>query len=64
MALLLKTTKQIETQLDQFLDTVSDAAMLFQLGMEDYLLMRVCNVSIRTMEIVRAMEKGNKSQEE
>ena len=37
MAILLKTTKQIEAQIDLFLDIVSDSALLFQLGMDDYL---------------------------
>ncbi len=37
MALLLKTTKFVESQIDTFLDIVSDSAILFQLGIEDYL---------------------------
>ncbi len=37
MALVLKTTKFVESQIDTFLDVVSDSALLFQLGMEDYL---------------------------
>ncbi|HOH46753.1 MAG TPA: DUF47 family protein [Candidatus Cloacimonadota bacterium] len=40
MALLLKTTKFIESQIDAFLDIVSDSATLFQLAVEDYLLDR------------------------
>ena len=36
MALLLKTTRFVESQIDTFLDVVSDSALLFQLGMEDY----------------------------
>lgn len=37
MALVLKTTKFVESQIDTFLDVVSDSALLFQLGVEDYL---------------------------
>ncbi len=37
MPLILKTTKFVETQIDLFLDVVSDAALLFQLAMDDYL---------------------------
>jgi len=37
MAILLKTTKVIEAQIDQFLDIVSDCALLFHMGVEDYL---------------------------
>jgi hypothetical protein len=37
MAILLKTTKVIEAQLDQFLDILSDTAMLYLKGVEDYL---------------------------
>ncbi len=40
MALVLKTTKFVESQIDTFLDVVSDAALLFQQGVEDYLLGR------------------------
>lgn len=36
MAQLLKTTKFIESQIDAFLDIVSDSATLFQLAMDDY----------------------------
>ncbi len=37
MALLLKTTRFVESQIDTFLDIVSDAATTFQLAVEDYL---------------------------
>ncbi|MBM4399662.1 MAG: DUF47 family protein [Candidatus Cloacimonetes bacterium] len=37
MAILLKTTKVIEAQLDQFLDILSDTALLYLKGIEDYL---------------------------
>ena len=37
MALLLKTTRFVESQIDSFLDVVSDAAMTFQLAIEDYI---------------------------
>ncbi|MCB5224321.1 MAG: DUF47 family protein [Candidatus Cloacimonadaceae bacterium] len=37
MALVLKTTKFVESQIDSFLDIISDSALLFQLGVEDYL---------------------------
>jgi len=59
MALLLKTTKQIEAQLDQFLDIVSDAAMLFQLGMEDYLLERNAQFEERLSQIREKEQKAD-----
>ncbi|MDI3503899.1 MAG: uncharacterized protein PWP64_835 [Candidatus Cloacimonadota bacterium] len=37
MALLLKTTRFVESQIDTFLDMVSDSATTFQLAIEDYL---------------------------
>ena len=37
MAILLKTTKLIEAQIDQFLDILSDSALLYYKGIEDYL---------------------------
>ncbi|MFO8145711.1 MAG: DUF47 family protein [Candidatus Syntrophosphaera sp.] len=37
MALVLKTTKFVESQIDTFLDVVNDSALLFQQGIEDYL---------------------------
>lgn len=37
MALLLKTTRFVESQIDTFLDIVSDSATTFQLAVEDYL---------------------------
>ncbi len=41
MAIILKTTKVIEAQLDQFLDILGDTALLYQKGVEDYLAERV-----------------------
>ena len=40
MAILLKTTKVIESQIDQFLDILSDTALTYQKGIEDYLAAR------------------------
>ena len=37
MALLFRETKMIEGKLDQFLDAVAQGALLFQLGIKDYL---------------------------
>lgn len=59
MALLLKTTKFIETQIDQFLDVVSDAALLFQLGMEDYLQNRVNQFEERLAQIREREQKAD-----
>ena len=41
MALLLKTTRFVESQIDNFLDMVSDSATTFQLAIQDYLAGRV-----------------------
>jgi predicted phosphate transport protein (TIGR00153 family) len=59
MPLLLKTTKFIETQIDQFLDVVSDAALLFNLGIEDYLHGRVSQFEERLAQIREREEKAD-----
>ena len=59
MALLLKTTKFIETQIDQFLDVVSDAALLFQLAMEDYLMGRNSQFEERLAQIREREQKAD-----
>ena len=41
MALLLKTTRFVESQIDTFLDIVRDSATTFQLAEEDYLEGRI-----------------------
>lgn len=41
MALLLKTTRFVESQIDNFLDMVSDSATTFQLAIQDYLAGRI-----------------------
>lgn len=51
MALLLKTTRFIESQIDSFLDTVSDSATTFQLAMEDYLAGRIPQFEERLSQI-------------
>lgn len=51
MALLLKTTRFVESQIDTFLDVVSDSALLFQLGMEDYLHSRSAQFEERLNQI-------------
>lgn len=40
MAILLKTTKVIESQIDQFLDILGDTGLLYLKGIEDYLAER------------------------
>lgn len=56
MALLLKTTRFVESQIDTFLDVVSDSALLFQLGMEDYLVGRAAQFEER-LTAIRENEK-------
>jgi uncharacterized protein len=51
MAILLKTTKVIEAQLDQFLDILSDTALVYQKGIEDYLAERFEQFEIRLQNI-------------
>ncbi len=55
MALILKTTRFIESQIDNFLDIVSDSATTFQLAVEDYLNGRTEQFEERLSEI-RAFE--------
>ncbi len=56
MALVLKTTKFVESQIDTFLDVVSETALLFQLGVEDYLLDRSAQFEER-LGLIRENEK-------
>ncbi len=56
MAILLKTTKLIESQIDQFLDIVSDSAILYKLGIEDYLKERYTQFEERLQQI-RELER-------
>lgn len=56
MALVLKTTKFVESQIDTFLDVVSETALLFQLGVEDYLLERPGQFEER-LGLIRENEK-------
>jgi len=60
MPLILKTTRFVETQIDLFLDVVSDAAILFQLAMDDYLKERNDQFEERLAKI---REKENKADE-
>ncbi|MDP2173340.1 MAG: DUF47 family protein [Candidatus Cloacimonadaceae bacterium] len=59
MALLLKTTKFVESQLDTFLDIVSDSASLFQFGIEDYLLERNAQFEERLTQIRENEKKAD-----
>ncbi len=51
MALLLKTTRFVESQIDNFLDMVSDSATTFQLAIADYLAGRVDQFEERLIQI-------------
>lgn len=51
MALLLKTTRFVESQIDTFLDIVSDSATTFQLAVEDYLEGRIEQFEERLTQI-------------
>jgi hypothetical protein len=59
MALLLKTTRFVESQIDTFLDVVSDSALLFQLGMEDYLHSRSAQFEERLNQIRENEKKAD-----
>jgi hypothetical protein len=51
MPLLLKTTRFVESQIDTFLDIVSDSATTFQLAIEDYLHGRIQEFEDRLSQI-------------
>lgn len=51
MALILKTTRFIETQIDAFLDILSDSATTFELAIEDYLNNRIEQFETRLAQI-------------
>ncbi len=59
MALLLKTTRFVESQIDTFLDVVSDSALLLQLGMEDYLHARTSQFEERLAQIRENEKKAD-----
>ncbi len=59
MALLLKTTKFIESQIDAFLDIVGDSATLFLLGMEDYLNERFSQFEERLARVRENEQKAD-----
>ena len=37
MAILFRATKKLEAQIDEFLDTINEAALVFKLGVKNYL---------------------------
>ena len=51
MALLLKTTRFIESQIDSFLDIVSDSATQYQLAVADYLAGRYAQYEERLSSV-------------
>lgn len=51
MAILLKTTKVIESQIDQFLDILGDTGLLYLKGIEDYLAERFDQFHDRLQQI-------------
>ncbi|HNX37158.1 MAG TPA: DUF47 family protein [Candidatus Cloacimonadota bacterium] len=59
MALLLKTTKFIESQIDAFLDIVGDSATLFHMGMEDYLCERYSQFEERLARVRENEQKAD-----
>lgn len=59
MALILKTTKFVESQIDTFLDVVSESAVLFQLGVEDYLVGRTAQFEERLTQIRENEKKAD-----
>ncbi len=56
MALLFRQTKMIEGKLDQFLDAVAQGALLFQLGIKDYLAGESAEFEAR-IKAVRDLER-------
>ncbi|NLA44609.1 MAG: DUF47 domain-containing protein, partial [Candidatus Cloacimonetes bacterium] len=56
MALVLKTTKFVEAQIDTFLDIVSDSALIFRFAVDDYLQERTSQFEER-LNLIRENEK-------
>ncbi|HAN41658.1 MAG TPA: DUF47 family protein [Candidatus Cloacimonetes bacterium] len=56
---LLKTTRFVGAQIDNFLDLVSNSATLFQLGMEDYLQGRISQFEERLDQIREVENKAD-----
>ncbi|MBW6513713.1 MAG: DUF47 family protein [Candidatus Syntrophosphaera sp.] len=59
MPLVLKTTKFVESQIDSFLDVVSESALLFQQAMEDYLKERNSQFEERLAQIRENEKKAD-----
>jgi predicted phosphate transport protein (TIGR00153 family) len=59
MAILLKTTKLIEAQLDQFLDILGDTSLLYLKGIEDYMHERYEQFETRLTEIRQNEHKAD-----
>ena len=56
MAILFKATKQLENEIDEFLDTISDGTLVFKQGVQYYLLEKKSEFSdqLKTIDLLEA----------
>jgi len=59
MAILFKTTKQLESQIDEFLDAVGEGALVFRYGVDDFLNGGQKNFRQRIEQIAKLENKAD-----
>ena len=59
MAILFKTTRELESQIDEFLDSVSEGAIIFRSGLKDYIENNESSFAQRIEVIDRLEEKAD-----
>jgi len=59
MSVLLKSTKKLEMQIDEFLDAISQGAIVFKLGVKNYLLKDLSNFCEQLKQIGKLEGKAD-----
>jgi len=59
MSIMLKTTKKIENQIEQFLDTLSECASHFEIGIDFYLVGKMKDFEERVEAVRKCERKGD-----
>lgn len=59
MAILFRATKKLEAQIDEFLDTINEAALVFKLGVKNYLEKNTAEFAERIDKIAKLESKAD-----
>ena len=59
MAILFRATKKLEAQIDDFLDTINEGALVFKLGVKDYLDKNQTEFAERIEKIAKLESKAD-----